>query len=130
MTSMTSMRYMGTYFQIIKMQRIKSLKTSTCYFHLFFSRNIKEIVKYFLICKLFYDILINVFTLAFKFLDIHSIAESVAKIGNVNLPKIHLKLLERWLPSSSHNKQEDPDMVLSLFFFRYLKSDKFDSKSI
>ena len=116
---------MGTYFQI--MQRIKSLKTSTCYFHLFFS--IKEIAKYFLICKLFYDILINAFTLAFKFLDIHSIAESVAKIGNVNLPKIHLKLLERWLPSSSHNKQEDPDMVICLLF-RYWKSDKFDSKSI
>ena len=43
--------------------------------------------------------------------DIHKVADEIARINSSNVNKIRVSLVEKWLPSSLQNKQDEADMV-------------------
>ncbi|XP_013416071.1 kinetochore-associated protein 1-like [Lingula anatina] len=52
--------------------------------------------------------------------DIHKIADSVAEVNKVNVSKIRLTLVEKWMPSASQAKQEEEDTVVPISWVTYL----------
>ncbi|XP_071799216.1 kinetochore-associated protein 1-like [Asterias amurensis] len=58
--------------------------------------------------------------------DIHEAAFAIAEVNNCNIQKIRLYLVEKWLPSTSSNKQaaEDTTVDLSSLSFLAPKEDK------